>query len=91
MLIPLDDAAAARRLAQLDGWTRTGDAIVKEYRFGGFAAAIAFVERVAGLAEARDHHPDILVRYDRVTLTLTTHAARGLTARDFDLAAEIDA
>jgi 4a-hydroxytetrahydrobiopterin dehydratase len=91
MMTRLDDGEIARRLAQLQGWTRAGDAMRKQYRFGGFKAAMAFVNAVADKAEARDHHPDILVQYDRVTLTLSTHSAGGLTARDFDLAGEIDA
>ena len=66
-------------------------AIRKEYRHADFTAAMAFVNRVAGLAEAADHHPDILINYDRVTLTLTSHDAGGLTERDFRLAAGIDA
>lgn len=91
MLKRLDDGEITQQLAQLQGWTRAGDAIRKEYRFSSFKAAMAFVHAVADKAEARDHHPDILVQYDRVTLTLATHEAGGLTARDFDLAREIDA
>lgn len=87
----LDEGEIARRLAQLQGWARAGDAIRKEYRFADFKAAMAFVNAVADKAEARDHHPDILVQYNRVTLTLATHDAGGLTARDFGLAGEIDA
>jgi len=60
------------------------------FRFPTFAAAIAFVDKVAAIADAADHHPDILVRYDRVTLTISTHSAGGLTERDFALAGEIE-
>jgi len=87
----LSDAEIDQRLRGLDGWQREGPAIRKEYKHSGFAEAIAFVNRVAGLAEAADHHPDILINYDRVTLTLTSHDAGGLTERDFRLAAGIDA
>ena len=81
----------AERLSKLDGW-RGRDrrrAIQKTFRFGSFRAALAFVAFVGELAEAADHHPDIDIRYDRVTLTLSTHSAGGLTALDFDLAERI--
>ena len=59
-------------------WTRAGDAIVREWRFPDFAAAVAFVDRVAEAAEAAGHHPDILLHgYNRVRLTLSTHSAGG--------------
>jgi 4a-hydroxytetrahydrobiopterin dehydratase len=86
----LSVAEVERRLGALPGWSRVGDAIRREFRFADFRSAIAFVNRVADLAEAADHHPDIDVRYDSVLLTLTTHSAGGLTARDFELAAQID-
>jgi 4a-hydroxytetrahydrobiopterin dehydratase len=85
----LDDTRIRERLAALDGWDRTGDAIAKQFRFATFADAIAFVNRVAVLAEAADHHPDIDIRFDAVLLTLSTHSAGGLTMRDFDLAERI--
>lgn len=72
-------------------WSRQGDAICRDFRLGDFAAAMAFVNRVAAAAEAADHHPDILVHgWNRVRLTLTTHSAGGLTERDFELARIID-
>ena len=72
------------RLAGLPGWSRDGDAIRKQFVFGGFADAIAFVVRVGFDAEAADHHPDILIsNYKKVTLTFTTHSAGGLTEKDF--------
>jgi 4a-hydroxytetrahydrobiopterin dehydratase len=82
---------ARARLAALRGWDSDGERIRKAYAFESFAAAIAFVNHVAGLAEAADHHPDILVEYTKVTLTLTSHDSGGLTGRDFSLAARIDA
>ena len=75
----------------LAGWTRKPDEIVKEYRFRTFTAAVEFVRQVADLAEAANHHPDILIRYNRVQLTLSTHDAGGLTFRDTKLAEEADA
>jgi 4a-hydroxytetrahydrobiopterin dehydratase len=87
----LSEDKVRERLAGLAGWERIGDAILKQYAFGGFTPAMAFVNRVAALAEELDHHPDILIEYDRVTLTLTSHDAGGLTERDFRLAARVDA
>jgi len=81
---------ASRRLAVLPGWQLKGKTIEKKFRFAGFPEAIAFVNRVADLAEVEDHHPDILIHYREVTLVLWTHAAGGLTERDFRLAADIE-
>jgi 4a-hydroxytetrahydrobiopterin dehydratase len=89
----LDEAAIGRELAALPGWRReTGppDRIERQYAFSGFAAAIAFVNRVAALADEADHHPDIHVSYDKVRLVLWSHDSSGLTARDFRLARRID-
>jgi 4a-hydroxytetrahydrobiopterin dehydratase len=86
----LDEAAAEAGLEGLD-WERDGDAIVTVRTFGDFAEALAWVNEVGALAEARDHHPDIAISWNRVTLTLTTHSDGGLTAKDLDLAAAIDA
>jgi 4a-hydroxytetrahydrobiopterin dehydratase len=87
----LSDAEIAAQLARLPGWSRQGDAIARQYTFKDFVEAMQFVHRVADLAEAADHHPDILIRYRRVTLTLSTHSAGGLTEKDFRLAGQIDA
>jgi len=87
----LAESAIQEKLPGVPGWEREGDAIRRTYAFDGFKSAMAFVNRVAALADARDHHPDILVQYSRVTLTLSTHDAGGLTDRDFALAREVDA
>ena len=87
----LNDAQVQETLKTLPGWELTAGEITKLYKFDGFKQAIVFVNRVAGLAEAADHHPDILIRYSRVTLTLSTHSAGGLTEKDFSLARGIDA
>ena len=79
------------RLARLPGWERRGSEIRCTWSFADFDAAMAFVNKVAALAQAADHHPDIDVRYSKVTLALSTHDAGGLTARDFDLAEAIGA
>src|SRR5712692_7275373 len=88
---PLPDAEIAERLAALDGWNRTGDEIVKMFVLPSFPEAIAFVTRIADRAEAADHHPDLDIRYRKVRVALSTHAAGGITDKDFDLAAEIQA
>ena len=86
----LEESAIENRLGSLIGWNWQGDSIRKEYRFDDFAASLAFVNQVGELAEGADHHPDIDIRYDHVTLALSTHSAGGLTSRDFDLAERID-
>jgi 4a-hydroxytetrahydrobiopterin dehydratase len=78
-------------LARLDEWSELNDSIQRTYQFKDFAAAIEFVNKVAALAEAMNHHPDILVRYNKVTLTLSTHDAGGITEKDFALAEKADA
>jgi 4a-hydroxytetrahydrobiopterin dehydratase len=90
MAIRLSEDEIMARLAQLPGWRREGDAIRRTVELVDFPAAVAFVVRVGFLAEAAGHHPDIDIRWRRVTLTLTTHDAGGLTDKDFDLAAAIE-
>ena len=77
-------------LAKCPGWSLEGKEIVRVFAFESFPEAIRFVDEVAALAEKACHHPDIDIRYARVTLRLTTHSRGGLTVADFDLAAEID-
>ena len=86
----LTPAEITDALAACPGWTLAGDSIRRTYKLPGFRAALAFVAFVGELAEARDHHPDIDIRYSKVTLTLSTHSAGGLTAKDFDLAGLVD-
>jgi 4a-hydroxytetrahydrobiopterin dehydratase len=88
----LPDEEIERRLTETGGWRRgEGSSIVRELHVADFAAAIAFVNRVAELAEAANHHPDILVHgWNNVRLTLSTHSEGGLTGADFKLAAQID-
>ena len=90
MATKLSQAEAEERLAALDGWTRAGDEIRKLFRLSSFPAAIAFVTQVGFLAEAAGHHPDIDIRWRKVTLALTTHDCGGLTEKDFNLATQID-
>ncbi len=86
----LSDIEIKAGLKQLAGWSREGDAIVKRYTFAAFADGIRFVDRVAVLADAADHHPDIDIRWTAVTMRLATHSAGGITAKDLALAARID-
>lgn len=86
----LSDEAVADRLEGLE-WTREGDEIVKTVTRKDFAAALAFVNEVGALAETRQHHPDIAISWNKVTLRLSTHSAGGLTDFDMDLAGAIDA
>jgi 4a-hydroxytetrahydrobiopterin dehydratase len=86
----LSDIAIQRELSRLPGWARRGDVLTKTFQFPAFLAGIAFVQRVAHAAEAMDHHPDLDIRYTRVTCTLSTHSAGGITALDLELAAQVE-
>jgi len=86
----LSDSEIEQALAHLPGWTREGDQLVKWYELESFLATIAFVERIAELAEGVDHHPDLDIRYRRLRVMLSTHDAGGLTQRDVDLARAIE-
>ncbi len=83
--------AIKQRLARLKGWKQAGNTIQKQYTFADFKEAMFFVSGVAAVAEKAGHHPDISVSYNRVTLSLSTHDAGGLTAKDFDLAKRVEA
>jgi 4a-hydroxytetrahydrobiopterin dehydratase len=91
---PLSSHEVGQLLEQLDGWT-VEDAdghmrLTKQYMFKGFMPAVEFVNKIAPIAEAEGHHPDLLVSYGSVTVHLFTHAAGGLTDNDFILASKID-
>ncbi|MGO9079951.1 MAG: 4a-hydroxytetrahydrobiopterin dehydratase [Streptosporangiaceae bacterium] len=85
----LSDAEITARLTELPGWQRAGSTITAVISRADFRDSLLFVGAVAYLAEAANHHPDILIEWNRVTLTLSTHSAGGLTAADFGLAAKI--
>ena len=72
------------------GWSRKSNMLVKEYRLSSFRDSIVFVNRIAGLADASDHHPDIDIRFDRVLIALSTHSAGGITDLDLKLAEALD-
>ncbi len=88
---PMTKDEVNARLQQYQGWERDDDEIEKKFAFDDFKASMAFVNRVAELAEAADHHPDINIKYNRVKLTLSTHSEGGITEKDFALAGQIDA
>jgi 4a-hydroxytetrahydrobiopterin dehydratase len=87
---PLDDDDITRRLEALDGWERRDDRIARAFVFRDFRAALEFVNRVADEADAQDHHPDVHIHWNEVTLELWTHASNAITERDFRLAEAVD-
>ena len=79
------------RLADLDGWERHDETIVKSFGRGDFVGSVKFVDSLVAPAEAMGHHPDLEISWDTVTVTITSHSEGGLTAADFELAAKVDA
>jgi 4a-hydroxytetrahydrobiopterin dehydratase len=93
---PLDEAATRLLLGEVRGWAVTTTAtepphLTKRFQFGDFLGAMAFVDKMAAVAESEGHHPDFCVHYSRVDVSLWTHVARGLTENDFILASKLDA
>lgn len=86
----LQTAEIERRLGALPGWEYKDNAISKLYRFKEFMDGIRFLNRVAGMAEAADHHPDVQINYTRVTFACSTHSEGGVTEKDLRLAAQIE-
>lgn len=78
------------RLASLPGWAADGDAITKQFEFGGFPEAIAFVVRAGFAAEKANHHPDLDIRYSKVRVVLSTHSEGGVTEKDVELAGALE-
>jgi len=88
---PLESEKIQEYLKQVEGWEVVDDKLIKKtFKFKTFREAIDFVNQVANLAEDEGHHPDILIRYNRVTFELTTHAIKGLSENDFIMASKID-
>lgn len=87
----LSDSEVREKLAGLSGWERSGDAIRKSFERGDFVGSVKFVSSLVEPAEAMNHHPDVAVSWDTVTVTISTHSEGGLTAADFELAGKIDA
>jgi 4a-hydroxytetrahydrobiopterin dehydratase len=86
----LSDNEIEAKLGELDGWSREGDAITKTYERGDFVGSVRFVDSVVEPAEDMGHHPDLEISWDKVKVSITNHAAGGLTAADFELALRID-
>jgi 4a-hydroxytetrahydrobiopterin dehydratase len=90
-LARLSKTQIARQLVRVPGWRRRGNAIMKEFVLRSFTGAARFISKIAPIANAMDHHPDVeLYRYKRVKIVLTTHSVGGITRNDFELAAKID-
>jgi 4a-hydroxytetrahydrobiopterin dehydratase len=87
----LSDEEVERRLAALSGWEREGDAIRKSFKREDFKDSVNFVNRLTPVAEGMNHHPDLQISWDTVTVSITTHSEGGLTENDFELASRIDA
>jgi 4a-hydroxytetrahydrobiopterin dehydratase len=77
-------------LQTLPGWARSGDAIERVFQFDDFVQAMKFVGKIADAAQAANHHPDILINYNKVTLTLVSHDSGGVTQRDVRMAGTIN-
>jgi 4a-hydroxytetrahydrobiopterin dehydratase len=86
----LDDEAIEARLEELEDWEREGDAIAKTFQLADFVGSVEFIKLVVVPAEDMNHHPDLNVSWNEVRVTITTHAAGGLTENDFELAKRID-
>ena len=87
---PMSHKEAEQYLRFLPGWTIKEDTIAKEYRLSSYLEGLDFAYAVGKTAEEQDHHPDILIRWKRVTLTLSTHSVKGLSENDFILAAKAE-
>jgi 4a-hydroxytetrahydrobiopterin dehydratase len=85
----LNDEQIDERLADLPGWERDGDAIKRAFKLHDFKGSVDFVNRLTPEAEDMNHHPDLAISWNEVTVTITTHSEGGLTANDFELARRI--
>jgi 4a-hydroxytetrahydrobiopterin dehydratase len=86
----LDDQQIEDKLSGLEGWERSGDAIEKKFELDDFKGSVDFVNRITPEAEEMNHHPDLAISWNKVTVTVTTHSEGGLTEGDFELAKRID-
>lgn len=87
----LSDVEIEEKLSGLSGWERSGAAIEKSFKRGDFVDSVSFVSSLVAPAEELNHHPDVAISWDTVTVTISTHSEGGLTAPDFELAKKIDA
>jgi 4a-hydroxytetrahydrobiopterin dehydratase len=86
----LSDDEIRDRLENLDGWEREGDAIRKQFQLEDFEGSVDFVNRLTPVAEDMNHHPDLEISWNKVTVRISTHSEGGLTGNDFELASKID-
>ncbi|MBS1271395.1 MAG: putative pterin-4-alpha-carbinolamine dehydratase [Candidatus Marinimicrobia bacterium] len=86
----LSDDAIKKKLDNLEGWERQDETITRTFEFGNFIESMEFVNKLVNPAETMNHHPDIEISYNTVTLSLTTHSEGGLTENDFELAGQIN-
>lgn len=86
----LNDDEITQRLEGLEGWERQGDAIVRSYKCNDFVGSVKLVDALTPVAEEMNHHPDLEISWDTVTVKITTHSEGGLTENDFELAGKID-
>lgn len=87
----LDQSEIDARLAERSGWKQVGEAIEKSFERGDFVGSVEFVRSLVEPAEGMNHHPDLKISWDTVTVTISSHSEGGLTAADFELAGKIDA
>lgn len=87
----LSDGEIEARLSEHPGWERRGDAICKSFERGDFVGSVRFVDRLVEPAESMNHHPDLEISWDKVTVSICSHSEGGITATDFELARKIDA
>ena len=85
----LNDDEVQRRLSNLSGWERDGNAIKRQFKFEDFQASVDFVNRITPAAEQMNHHPDLAISWNTVDVSLSTHSEGGLTENDFELARQI--
>jgi 4a-hydroxytetrahydrobiopterin dehydratase len=86
----LSDDEVEQRLGRLEGWSREGDALTREFKLKDFVGSIDFVNRMVEPAEEMNHHPDLSISWNKVTVSLSTHSEGGITENDFELARKID-
>ncbi len=86
----MSDDEVKDQISKLGGWEREGDALVREFEFANFVGSVDFVNRLTPVAEEMNHHPDLAISWNKVTVSLSTHSEGGLTDNDFELAGKID-
>ena len=86
----MSDDEVKDQLARLGGWEREGDALEREFEFANFVGSVDFINRITPVAEEMNHHPDLSISWNKVTVSLSTHSEGGITENDFKLAAKID-